>query len=307
MTGELEVKVMPLYLGLGYPAGYRSLQQALLVVIGDKAYELDVYTVIFHKERHFFEEEYYAENCRLCSRTFNNFWGKKVDTFLEEIFKIRVEQAFGVYTDFPELSYKDIEWLVKNFVLNLMPDIGAVKIVWGGSGKEKELQHWEKDRARRIKWLKEGAPPYSMGIAPDALDNLPEEEKEVFKDVFEEMGFEEKEDGSLHKKAEVIKEDLLAEVVERRLLKIATAEKEDGEIYLSPASWPGLGLVVAGGKRYLIHHFDKESYKERCWIGYLRNKKILVLFESKGSGCKELKIDSDPDFLEAMTLVYRPQ
>lgn len=307
MVREIEVRAVPLYLGLGYPVGYRSLQQILAVSLGDKTYELDVYTANFHRERHFFEKEYYEKNCWFCGQSFNKFWARNgKDPILEEFRKVKIDKAFVVYTDFPELTFENIEWLVRNFVINLMPKVNP-RVVWNWMSREEELKHWQEERENRLKWLKNGAPPYSISVAPNALDSLPDEGQKEFRELFQELGYEEKEDGSLRKEARVIKEDLLAEAVERQLLKIADEEKEGGEIYLSPASWPPQRLVHAGGKRYLISDFNEDNHKERCWVGYLRNKKILVLFESRGEGCKRLKLYDDPDFLEAMTLVYKPR
>lgn len=308
MTREgIEVKVTPFYLGLGYPVGYRSLDQILAVAVGEKIYEVDVYTVTFHKERHFFEKEYYEKNCRICGRSFNKFWTKNSkDPILEEFREVKIDKVFAVYTDLPELTFENIEWLVRNFVINLMPEVNP-RVVWNWMSGEEELKHWQEDHDKWLQWLKKGAPPYSISVAPNALDNLSEEQRQEWQEAMVKFGFEKKDDGTLHKKAEEIKEDLLAEAVERRLLKIADEEKEDGEVYLSPASWPFQGLVRAGGKRYLISDFNEDNPKERCWVGYLRNKKILVLFESKGEGRKRLKLCAEPDFLEAMTLVYKPR
>ena len=306
MAEEIEVKVTALYFGLGYPPGYRSREQILAVAVGDKVYELDIYTAAFHNERHFFEKEYYEKNCRICGKAFNNFWQRNSkDSLLEEFLKVKIDKAFAVYIDSAELTFESVERLVRNFITNLIPNSNP-RIVWRDGKAEKELKHWQEERERIIQWLKDGAPPYSISVAPEAFDDLPEEGQKEFRELFAELGYEEKGDGSLHKEAEVIKEDLLAEAVERQLLKIADEEKEDGEIYLSPASWPPLGVVHAGDKRYLISDFNEDNHRERCWVGYLRKKKTLIFFESKGGGCKKLVIAADPDFLEAMTLVYKP-
>jgi hypothetical protein len=309
MITATRVEVSSLYLGLGYPKGYRSLSAEVFLDFNDKRYALEVFTNHYHQDEHrrgIITKS--MENCLLCKSP-NQLRRTAVHQPPEIVrktnkkFEKRIDEAYCMLIDRDELGREDIEAYVRE-LMKMLNFENEILVAWPDNFDEEERQSWEKGHLQRLGWLRAGAPPASIQIDPHAFDSLSEASQERFRAKLEQAGFMERRDGSLYKSSDKIK-DAPREMVEEKVLQIASLEEEHEGVYLSNGSWPPLSTVVAGGMRHRIT-LD-EGVRRRYWMCYLQSKKLLLYLDPVTLIYESLQLQDDPDFLEAMQLIGAPR
>lgn len=312
---EGEVVIRSKYLGMGHPPGYRPTEQRLLLSCEGKNYELAVFTSGYHFEKHFFGRAR-EDHCDFCGGSLGQFlkaigrpyisedFGKSSDESPDE--EIRVEAAYVIYLDLPELSLEATERALKVFIRSVL-ELSADNVSYGASLAD-EMKNWEEKRGRWIGWLKSGAPPLPISIAPGAFAELGKEVAKKMEDGLISQGFARDELGLLRKEPDPVAEAPKSYVVSR-LTDIATAYEEQESIYLSPGSWPPQSIVVAGRVRHYSEFARdvRRNLHKRLWVAYMPLKHRLIMFDPENDNFGTLMLRAAPDFLEAMEKIEIPR
>src|SRR3989344_6419248 len=156
--------------GLGYPPGYRPLSADLFVEWQGKRIHLEIETV--HGHRLCWHEEdasggiSHPGGCDAGTISRANWdWEEPED---------ETHDWYRVILDAEEISLKEAARGVQLFFTHIGIAIQEVDFAWRDSPytKSDDLKSWEKDQEQSIDWLRRGAPPYTIVMAGEAVDNL---------------------------------------------------------------------------------------------------------------------------------------
>lgn len=272
--------------GLGYPEGYRPLGADINVAWNEKRLFVTVETHAGHMIGH--EQEDFYEPHTSCD-------AGSVLRDSEE------DSSWRVIIDEKELSWLECEKAIRLLLSHIEKDAGKIQFVWDQRNEEDELRSWKKEEERRIKWLKNGARPFKVALAPSFVEDMArlsgETAEEAEKD-FQERGFARNAQGILERGPSLV-DDGVAEVFEVALKEIALKLQDQGPLYLSSASWPHISFV-AGTKKYRTD--EGKDIGQRAWFGYLQESKKAALLYARNE-YRIIEVLNDPDFLPAMRLL----
>jgi hypothetical protein len=279
--------------GLGYPPGYLPLQVDVKFTWSGAWRYLSIETLQDH------HEQWHADDID-GGAAVSHPGSCEVETLQPGYW--HEEHMYRIILDTEELTTEDVKRAVQIFFNAQGAHLNDIGLTWPHSAHalEDERRVWKEDQERRLRWLRQGAPPYKVAFADTAVDDLLAiaETTTNEDDLMEGMGFERDDKGTWKREPDLVVNEPREWYVEA-LRDFARTIADPGPLFLSPGSWPTSIAFVANGKRYKS---KSKKVSERAWYGYLPQAHQVVLLRSR-SDVEVIAVEGEPDILAALESV----
>lgn len=317
------VFIIAKHFGLGFPPGYRSQEIDVFIRWRNVLWLVKAQTEQYHAFRgHHGHSDPYHGVCAagshivLSNDCFEHYYGilevaRAQGSFGAECALMyfflragsaRIGKSICVVLGVSEITHGDIEKLACGLVRFECGNTVNLHFVWKDRDDAAELRVWGKGLADHLEMLRTGNFPLGCEtVTPKEVVERAARERVTTEEIRRQLladGFQENDDGDFVKDNPPIEEGN-DESMYAVLARLAEEYHDAGPMYLSPHAWPSF-YYVAGGQRFYLN-----LPGERAWIGYLREKKLIVAIPLNDRKPIVESLPDAPDFLVAMRCIRK--